>query len=134
MEYKDFIIRKTAGQFYAYYQGKAEGFTALAKGGNLSVLGDYFRSLAAIQSSIRAFHKKKNTREPIIGEVYQDGYLWLVGYHTGHKNGAEIEFTNQTFTNRISAKEWILNSLHRFTDLILFRVSVDKPLELMQVY
>jgi hypothetical protein len=72
--------------------------------------------------------------EFIIGEVYQDGYLWLVGYHTGHKNGAEIEFTNQTFTNKRSAMTWILDSLDRFTDLILFRVSVDKPLELVQVY
>lgn len=134
MKYKDFIIRKIGNQFFAYYQGKTKGFTALAKGGQLSLLGDYFLSLAAIQSSIRAFHNKKNRMEFIIGEVYQDGYLWLVGYHTGHKNGAEIEFTNQTFTNKRSAMTWILDSLDRFTDLILFRVSVDKPLELVQVY
>lgn len=134
MQYKDFIIRKIGNQFFAYYQGKTKGFTALAKGGQLSLLGDYFLSLAAIQSSIRSFHNKKNRMEFMIGEVYQDGYLWLVGYHTGHKNGAEIEFTNQTFTNKRSAMTWILDSLDRFTDLILFRVSVDKPLELVQVY
>ena len=91
MHYKDFIIRKIGNQFFAYYQGKAKGFTALAKGGNLSVLGDYFRSLAAIQSSIRAFHAKNTKKEFIAPAVYRNGVL-LLAYRTGHGGGKEIEF------------------------------------------
>lgn len=134
MEYKDFIIRQTGNQFFAYYKGKVKGFTALVKGGHLLVMGDYFNSLSGIQSSIRAFHKRNRVQTPCIGEVYEGGKLWLVGYHTGHKHGAEVEFTNQTFTNVRHAKNWIANNLDRFHDLILFSTSLDSPLEIIEIY
>lgn len=134
MEYKDFVIRKIGNQFFAYYQGKTKGFTGLAKGGHLSIMGDYFSSLSGIQSSIRAFHKRNRVQTFCIGEVYESGKLWLVGYHTSHKHGAEVEFITQTFTSVRNAKNWITNNITRFRDLILFSTSFDRPLEIIEIY
>jgi len=135
MQYKDFIIRKIGNQFFAYYQGKTKGFTALAKGGQLSLLGDYFLSLAAIQSSIRSFHNK-NTRlnEYIAPAIYPNGAL-LLAYRTGHGNGKEIEFLNHTFNCMARLKAYAERRRHDFLnkELLVYQATMDKPLTLVDV-
>ena len=134
MHYKDFIIRKIGNQFFAYYQGKAKGFTALAKGGNLSVLGDYFRSLAAIQSSIRAFHAKNTKKEFIAPAVYRNGVL-LLAYRTGHGGGKEIEFLDGSWNHIGRLKAYAEGRRHSFLnkELLVYQATMDKSLTLVDV-
>lgn len=134
MHYKDFIIRKIGNQFFAYYQGKTKGFTGLAKGGNLSVLGDYFRSLAAIQSSIRAFHAKNPKKEFIAPDIYPNGVL-LLAYRTGHGEGKEIEFLNHSFNDMDRLRSYAEKRRLTFVDkeLLVYQATLDKPLTLVDV-